>query len=310
MPPIPVLLSSGDLIADRRYAIGQSLLARGDLAGAADLFRQAAEAAPDFAAAWFALGEACAKLGERKQAVRAFETVRALDPADRLGASLHLIRLGALAPAAMPGGYVQMLFDHYASRFDVALARLDHRAPALLHAAVAATCGARGRPMHFACALDLGCGTGLGGVAFRPHADRLVGVDLSEKMIAQARARNLYDRLITADLAACLAGEAQAAAAYDLVIAADVFGYLADLADVVDAAARVLAAEGLLAFTVETHAGDGVILSEALRYAHGRNHVRAIVARAGLNLVELSEASSRCEAGVPVPGLVAVAQRA
>ena len=39
---------------------------------------------------------------------------------------------------------------------------------------------------------------------------------------------------------------------------------------------------GLFAFTVETHAGDGVILGEKLRYAHGADHVRAALAQAGL----------------------------
>ena len=49
--------------------------------------------------------------------------------------------------------------------------------------------------MHFGAMLDLGCGTGLGGAAFRPFVDRLVGVDLSPAMIAQAAAKGLYDRL-------------------------------------------------------------------------------------------------------------------
>ncbi len=55
--PTSTFASSGNLIADRRYAFGRELAARGDLAAAADLFAQATEAAPAFAAAWFALGE-------------------------------------------------------------------------------------------------------------------------------------------------------------------------------------------------------------------------------------------------------------
>ena len=46
---------------------------------------------------------------------------------------------------------------------------------------------------HFGTMLDLGCGTGLAGVAFRPHVDWLVGVDLSPKMIEEARRKALYD---------------------------------------------------------------------------------------------------------------------
>ncbi len=51
--PTPLFLSSGDLIADRRYQHARDLAARGDLQAAADLFAQAVERAPDFASAWF-----------------------------------------------------------------------------------------------------------------------------------------------------------------------------------------------------------------------------------------------------------------
>src|SRR6516165_5119329 len=117
----PLFVSSGDLIADRRFAIAQDLLARGDLSGAADLLAQAIEAAPRFVSAWFALGEVRETLGQRDEAVAAFQEVCALDPEDRLGAGLHLVRLGALAGGDMPAAYVRTLFDQYAARFDTAL---------------------------------------------------------------------------------------------------------------------------------------------------------------------------------------------
>ena len=86
--------------------------------------------------------------------------------------------------------------------------------------------------------------------------------------------------------------------------------YVADLAPVLSEARRVLAAGGLLAFTVETHDGEGVVLGEGLRYAHGADHVRASLEAAGLALSRLEVLSARNEDNVPVPGLVAVATRA
>jgi predicted TPR repeat methyltransferase len=74
-------------------------------------------------------------------------------------------------------------------------------------------------------------------------------------------------------------------------------------------AARALAPGGLIGFTVETHAGDDVILAETLRYAHGAAHVRSALAGAGLTPLRLEAAPARSEAGVPVPGLVVVAER-
>jgi predicted TPR repeat methyltransferase len=164
------------------------------------------------------------------------------------------------------------------------------------------------RPAHFKAMLDLGCGTGLAGAAFRAKADRLVGVDLSPRMIDAAREKGVYDRLEVCDLLEFLAAERGAEQHYDLIVAADVFAYLPDLAPVAAAAALVLAPGGFFAFTVETHAGEGVVLGEALRFAHSADHVREAVQDAGLKLLGLDSAATRTEKGVPVPGLVAVAQ--
>lgn len=87
------------------------------------------------------------------------------------------------------------------------------------------------------------------------------------------------------------------------------FVYASDLVPVAAAAARVLAPDGLFAFTVETHAGDGVVLQQTLRYAHGAAHVRTAIADAGLNLLALNDAVTRKEKGAPVPSLVVVATR-
>ncbi len=64
--------------------------------------------------------------------------------------------------------------------------------------------------------LDLGCGTGLAGVAFKDVAALLDGVDLSPEMIEKARARKLYDNLIVGDIETALEQTGQ----YDLLLAA------------------------------------------------------------------------------------------
>lgn len=304
MQPLPIHLPSGNLIADRRFEWARDLAAKGDLAAAADLLTQALELAPGYAAAWFALGELREKLGDRDDAIAAFAQAKTADPQDRHGASLHLIRLGAAPLASMPESYVRTLFDGYAPAFDQALTQgLGYRAPELLLRAVEAS----GASMKFGSALDLGCGTGLGGAAFRPYCDRLVGVDLSPAMLAQARAKGLYDRLIEGDVTAFLASEAAAQARYDLVVVVDVFMYFDDLTPALTAAARVAAPSATIAFSVETHDGDGVILRETLRYAHGAAHVRAVLAAAALKLVSVETATARTEKNVPVPGLIVVA---
>jgi predicted TPR repeat methyltransferase len=303
-----LFLSSGDLIADRRYAWAQDRESKGDLPGAAELLEQALELTPGYASAWFALGELREKLGDTDAAAAAYGKAREADPEDRHGALLNLMRLGATAPADMPPVYVRTLFDHYAPDFDRSLTEgLGYQAPALLLAAVEAAARDAGRPVHFAAMLDLGCGTGLAGVAFRFKVDTLVGVDLSPKMVEQARQKNIYNRLEIGGLLEFLAGQNTAGQKYDLVLAADVFAYLPDLAPVAAAVAPVLAPGGLFAFTVEAYGGEGVELSETLRFSHGADHVRVAVKGAGLKLLGLDSASTRTEKGRPVPGLVAVA---
>jgi predicted TPR repeat methyltransferase len=355
----PLRASSGDLIADRRYAIARELAARGELAGAADVLVQALDRAPDFAAAWFALGEVRERRGDARGAVEAFRRALAIDPADSQGAGLRAARLEGGA-ASMPPAYVRTLFDQYAPHYDRALVEdLAYRAPRLLREAVERVQAARGLPPKFRRMLDLGCGTGLAAEAFADCCEAMFGIDISPGMIEQARRKNLYAGLAVADLVEALAflplpegeracpgldpgsilaegedrvrgsrsgiparspsphpsplrgegvecGSPQQARA-DLIVAADVFAYLGDLEPVCRAAAAVLEPDGLFAFTAETQAGEGVVLGEKLRYAHSGAHVRTALEAAGLSVLTLAEASLRTEAGVPVPGLVAVA---
>jgi len=306
----PLFTSSGDLIADRRYQWALDHWARGDLAGAADILAQAVELAPQFAAAWFALGEIRDRRGDRGGAIAAFEKARDGSPQDYHGARLQLARLGSgnVTQAAMET-YVRRLFDQYAGRYDAALTeRLAYRGPGILRDAVASVMDAAGRTPRFGSMLDLGCGTGLAGAAFRPCVDWLLGVDLSPAMVAQAASKGLYDRLMTADLERFLAEEAANAARYHLVVAADVFVYVNDLGPVMAAIGRVLAPDGVAAFTVETHSGSGVNLLPTLRYAHGEPYLRGVIDSAGLSIAHLAAASVRTENGAPVEGLVIVAQ--
>jgi predicted TPR repeat methyltransferase len=304
----PLFVSSGDLIADRRYKWAIEQARAGDLTGAADILVQALELAPAFATAWFALGAIRDNMSDRAGAIAAFARAAAADPEDYHGARLQLARLGVgEATPHMTETYVRRLFDQHAPEFDQALReRLDYRGPEVLLAAVQSAAGRRRR---IGSMLDLGCGTGLAGAALRPHVDWLVGVDLSPGMVEQARAKGLYDKLVVDDIVHFLADQPDGAA-HHLIVAADVFVYCGNLGPIVTAAARVLAPGGLFAFTVETHHEDGIRLQPTLRYAHGADHVQAALAAADLKPRVFEQASTRREKGTPVAGLVVVAAQA
>lgn len=306
--PTRIFMSSGDLNADRRFGFARDLQLRGDLEAAADLLLQATELAPNFASAWFTLGDLRERLGDDGAAIAAFREAARADPDDRHGATLRLIRLGALPLQTMPAGYVRTLFDQYAPKFEASLVGdLGYRGPDILFKAVLAVRAAAGRPAFFRRAIDLGCGTGLAARAFGAQVDEFVGIDLAPQMIARATATGLYAQLSVADMVQGLSERSSASA--DLILAADVAVYLSDLAPMLVEADRVMTPDGLLAFTVETHDGAGVILGRGLRYAHAGAYVRDAVSAAGLVLDRLEDLSARNEDGAPVPGLVVVASK-
>ena len=126
-------------------------------------------------------------------------------------------------------------------------------------------------------------------------------------MIEKARSSGLYAQLQVSDMLEGLRDRPEASA--DLVLAADAMVYLADLAPALREVKRVLVPGGMLAFTVETHDGEDVILGEGLRYAHSKGYVRGSIGDAGLALSRCEDLSARNEDNVPVPGLVVVATK-
>lgn len=298
--------TSGNAVADRRFAYAMAYKAGGDPASAAELVVQALDQAPGWAAGWLMLGDLHETLERLPEAADAYRQALVLDPADEAGAGARLARLGALPPdGAMTPAHVAALFDEYAPRFERSLlGDLAYRGPALLRMAMEGL----GRLGPFERALDLGCGTGLVGEVFRPFCRDIVGVDLSAAMLAQARAKQIYRHLEQADIAGFLSR--QASDSIDLMLSADVFIYLGNLDDVFRQAARVLVPGGLFAFTVQSQDGPApFILNHDLRYAHSRGGIEDWTAAAGLRLRHLGDAWARLDRGAPVPGLVAVIER-
>ena len=285
--------SSGDLLADRRFAYAEQILSEGDAAGAADLLRQTLERTPHWVPAWMALGSAEERGGNVAAAAEAYRTAADLDPSGLFGARLHLACIAEEdASGIMPSAYVRALFDDYAARFDQHLVvGLSYRGPALLTKALTGRCGER----RFVAALDLGCGTGLMGAAVRDRVDSMDGVDLSPLMLDKARLAGLYRTLTNDEITRHLAG--LAAHAYDLVLAADVLVYIGALGVVLNEVAAQ-----------ESH-GEAFRLGSELRFSHSAGYVRDTIAQAGLDLLTLSGASTRRERGEDVPGLVVVARK-
>jgi predicted TPR repeat methyltransferase len=271
-----------------------------DLPGAIDLYQRALRVDPYQLRPLLALGRLWTILGDAARARSWFERALALEPDNGEG----LAGLSALdGPEILTPAYIRALFDQYADRFDADLiGALKYRAPSL----VAALLGRCGVAEGSADLLDLGCGTGLSGMALKLFARAMDGVDLSPGMVAKAEARGIYDALSVVEAEAFLMGDGKS---WDIIAAVDMLNYIGDLAPIFRAAAARLRPRGLFAGTVEKRIEGGQALSEKRRYRHGADHVRAALDTAGLTLVELSEAELRQEGGIAVTGLVFAARR-
>ena len=241
-------------------------------------------------------------LGEVDKAVEIFDEWLEDDPDDPIARHMLAACSGRDVPPRASDAFIEKTFDSFAASFDSKLARLSYRAPALV-TEMAKRSGAA--PSKSLDVLDAGCGTGLCGALIAPYARRLVGVDLSERMLDQARERNVYDELVKGELTAYLVGRPET---FELIVSADTLVYFGPLEAVVAAAAKALRARGQLIFTVEESVDPGYSLGPSGRYRHAREYVEAVLTASGLR-PEIVSAELRLEAGEPVAGLVAQGTR-
>jgi predicted TPR repeat methyltransferase len=204
------------------------------------------------------------------------------------------------APPAAPADYVKLLFDNYAPSFDMHLTgALRYRAPQLIYEAILAA-----EPQGMLDILDLGCGTGLSGVAIRKLARSLVGVDLSEKMIEKATERKIYDTLLVADLTSAMQTLGRR---FDAIVSSDVFVYIGDLAATFAAAAQSLRPNGLFVFSVEVDdQTDTYTLRPTRRYAHSQRYLRDLARFHRFEVVSFSRKALRTEREKNVDGWIIV----
>ena len=283
-------------VAVAALTLGEALLAAGHLPTAIGEFQRALRLDPSFAEARLRLGEAWLAAGEAEKALEAFNAIDGDETLPHLGD--RIAEANAMHEKARSDPrYVRHLFDQFSSDYDVRmLGQLGYGAPAILRGLADLTIPDRSRSYSI---LDLGCGTGLAGMAFKDVASALDGIDLSPAMIEKARSRAIYGTLRVADLEAALE---EAGGQYDLILAADALVYLGDLARVFAGAYRTLNRDGSFLFTVERMEGDRFELGPKRRWRHSQSYLRREASGAGFEISGILDCHPRTEAGVPVDG--------
>lgn len=299
-------MGSGNPTADKRFELAMEYRRAKNMFGAIDLLQQTIEITPEWPDAHFRLGEAFMNINMRDEAVGAFCRYLELDKDDTLGAIIKLSLLGASPqPDNLPQAYVAGLFDHYAPRFEQSLlGSLEYRVPQIIRDMLD-----QYRPLNEPqeTILDLGCGTGLGGVAVASRAIWIEGMDLSEGMLKEAKAKGFYHALAQGDVVEYLTAREQS---FDTIVAADVLTYIGDLTHIIQSVPPRLNAGGIFIFSVQK-GDDNVeyLLHEDHRYCHGYAYIARLLEKSGLVIKNCIEAPLRKDRGKDVLGYIILAEK-
>ena len=283
--------------------LGSVLAEQNDIQAAEENYRKAVELMPTYVEGYSNLAKLYYLQEKISEAISCYQKVLELDPGH--ADARHM--LAALKGERLEGAsqeYVRKLFDENAERYDQHLAdNLQYKVPILLREAVGSAAGVERASWKV---LDIGCGTGLCGPLFRDLADRLVGVDLSPRMIEKAGEKKVYDDLRLQDLIPSLRSEN---GTLDLVLAADVFTYIGDLAEVFAACSAALRDGGHFAFSVESFEGESFTLRQTGRFAHSSAYIEKIAEEYAFSVEWNREDNLRLQNTTPMPGYLFVLRR-
>lgn len=288
--------------ADTHQNLGNALKSVGRFEAALTSLRTAVEIDPNQTSAHLSLGRALHAFGRTDEAAIVYRQWLKSDPENPIATHMLAACSGDDVPNRCSEAFVRQSFDTFAASFDEVLERLDYRAPELVEQAIA---NFLPPPTGKLSVLDAGCGTGLCGTALEPYAQRLIGVDLSPKMLAKAELRNQYDDLHETELVAYMT---QHPSEFDLIISADTLIYFGGLDEALGAAAKSLRPGGVLAFTLE-HLEDHDDASPFRlhphgRYSHSESYLRECLRNASLSVHAIERDVLRLESRQPVNGLV------
>lgn len=261
-----------------------------------------AVASKNLAQAWCTLANIAEKRGNPEEAILICRKVLGFQPGYH-NAMFTLSRLEGRPMDSPPKETIKNLFDSHAKDFESRLiGKLGYSIPDKIDETIKKHAGMQ----RFSRAVDLGCGTGLMGLHLTKRADDLVGVDLSPKMLEEARGKNIYKRLVESDLVEFLETEEKP---FDLFLAADVLIYMGELKNLFSAAFNKASEKAIFVFSTEKSDGSGWELHNTGRYAHAKAFVQQSAESAGWSLLTCEDVVVRMESDKPVEGNIFLMER-
>jgi predicted TPR repeat methyltransferase len=241
---------------------------------------------------------------EQQLAKLHFERTLELQPENK-SASYLLSCINTETVSNAPPEYVSELFDQYASYYNQHMTKaLNYKVPQLLRQAVSKYINAATKTQNV---LDLGCGTGICGIYFRDLAEFLIGIDLSEHMLAHAKVLGAYDGLCRGNILEVIPGCNRQV--FDIILAADVLVYIGELEGLFSMISGALRKNnGKFVFTVEELNGaNDYELQNTGRFAHNDSYIKKVCANFNLNIDINDRVILREQQGAPIYGRLYVA---
>ena len=197
--------------------------------------------------------------------------------------------------------YVKEMFDDFADSFETTLAKLDYQTPEILKSFLE-------KKTQKIKILDAGCATGNNAFCLRPHASFLIGIDLSDKMVREARKKNMYDVLEETDITEFCNRNPSS---FDLVVITDVMCYFGNIEPLLCAIFCALDDKGevFLTFEKQEKGEENFVLQPCGRFAHNKNYVVNTLRHLGFHQVDAQDRILRYEDGKPVAGVVVTAEK-
>jgi len=240
----------------------------------------------------------CQRMGKIDLAVECYTRLLELEP-NHHSADHMLAALKGSARSSAPESYIREVFDQFSDHYEKNLVdKLQYRLPERLLTIVMQD----DQKVSFSSLLDLGCGTGLLGVHFRPIVDKMHGIDLSCKMIEKAELKGIYDRLYNEDINTFLSlGKPDS---YDLLIAADVFTYVGELEETFTNCYHASSRNALFCFSVEDlpHPSSLLRLQKSGRFAHSHQYIERTAVKAGWHIYYSEQLDLRREGNSWIQG--------
>jgi len=234
----------------------------------------AIELNPSFVEAYSNLASIYLKMGNVENTIASYKMVLELEP-DNISAQYLIDALEGKDLETAPKEYVADLFDQYSVTFDQHLVDdLGYNLPKIFRKLFDELYEGN---YCFKNVLDMGCGTGLSGDAFRTVSQKLSGIDLSQKMLNLADDKNIYDYLESGELCEFLESSKEK---FDLFIALEVFIYMGDLDHVFNLIQKSSNAGAYILFSTESTDMDiQYQVCKTGRYIHSNQYIKKLAAK-------------------------------